>query len=296
MNASYHVVDLVRKKISNEYVTASDTEVANALGISRAVVSAYKRGVVMSAETLEKAQEILKLPPGELWEISTCLTLESSPETKAVNAAHRWMQEQAKRWGSVAKGLIVPACLATGLIFASPENTAFAAVLPAGDLLIMRLALIALSLSLLTLGAIKYPAWHRFLFVFPVAILSTGCSALQTTEERTWLALHAIDSAQTYRIAQDEGRCYHEANAVTSQLIGETPSRSGVVAWSLGSAAAHAGITELLLRADRPRLAKAWQYVTLGATSATIGRNYGIGIRLGAPNRPRADWCVGGAR
>lgn len=43
-STSYRIIEYVRKRISNAYVTASDTDVAKAIGVSRAAVSAYKAG------------------------------------------------------------------------------------------------------------------------------------------------------------------------------------------------------------------------------------------------------------
>lgn len=116
--------------------------------------------------------------------------------------------------------------------------------------------------------------------------LLNGCTALNDRTEQAWLTLHAVDSVQTYRIAQDP-LCFHEANAVTQVVIGETPSRGQVIAWSLGSAAIHLGVTELLLRNEHPKLAKAWQYISIASTGYSVGNNYAIGIRIGSPNKPK---------
>lgn len=117
-----------------------------------------------------------------------------------------------------------------------------------------------------------------------LAIGLSGCTALETRETQAWLALHAVDTAQTLRIAGDP-RCYLESDSLTRGLIGAHPSTGEVLAWSVGSAAVHVGVTELLLRNDHPKLAKAWQYVRIGVTADAVANNYTIGIRLGEPNK-----------
>jgi hypothetical protein len=126
----------------------------------------------------------------------------------------------------------------------------------------------------------------RILIVLAACML-TGCTALESRETQAWLALHAVDSMQTYRIAQD-GDCFHEADSMTREIIGTSPSRRSVVAWAVGDAALHLGVTELLLRTDHPKLARAWQYVRIGVAAGAVAENHSIGIRIGSPNRPRA--------
>jgi hypothetical protein len=123
-----------------------------------------------------------------------------------------------------------------------------------------------------------------------LAIGLSGCTALEQRETQAWLALHAVDTAQTYRIAQD-ARCFNEADGITRELIGAHPSTGQVLAWSVGSAAVHVGVTELLLRNDHPKLAKAWQYVRIGVTASAIENNHSIGIRIGSPNEPPPGSC-----
>jgi hypothetical protein len=117
-------------------------------------------------------------------------------------------------------------------------------------------------------------------------LLCSGCTALESRESQAWLALHAVDTAQTLRIA-DDPRCFHEGNSVTRSMIGSHPSDGEVFAWSVGSAALHLGVTEWLLRTDHPRIAKAWQYLRIGITAAAVSDNHSVGIRIGSPNQPR---------
>lgn len=126
-----------------------------------------------------------------------------------------------------------------------------------------------------------------------VALLLTGCTALESRESKAWLALHAVDTLQSYHAAQ-QPECYEEGQSVTRRLIGRHPSDGEIVAWSLANVALHLGVTEWLLRNDHPMLAKAWQYMRIYDTADAIYENHGIGIRIGSPNRPRKGSCVSG--
>jgi hypothetical protein len=113
--------------------------------------------------------------------------------------------------------------------------------------------------------------------------LMSGCTALRDPGEQAWLALHAVDTAQTFRIAGDPA-CYRESGQ--AWLIGDHPSEGAVAAWSVGAAGLHLAVTDYLLRTERPKWARAWQAVTIGMTGAAIVENYSIGIRVGGPNKP----------
>lgn len=136
-------------------------------------------------------------------------------------------------------------------------------------------------------NAPRMDRFARFLLVFPVAVLATGCTALESRGEQAWLALHAIDAAQTYRIAEHPD-CYREADPITKRIIGESPSRTQAATWAIGAAAFHVGVTELLLRNEHPKLAAAWQFITIGETASSVGNNFSIGIRVGAHNTRRS--------
>lgn len=83
--ASYRVVNVVRERISTEYVTASDTDVAKALKVSRATISAYKYGRDrMSAETLARAQKLAQLEDAELVDLLFDMVIEEALEAKDV--------------------------------------------------------------------------------------------------------------------------------------------------------------------------------------------------------------------
>ncbi len=110
--------------------------------------------------------------------------------------------------------------------------------------------------------------------------LLTGCAALREPNEVAWQAMHAIDTAQTLSLTRDSR--YVEVES--AWLLGERPKEKAVVAWSVASSFAHAGITRLLIDNDHPKAAKIWQYVTLSSVCSTVGRNASIGIQIGGTN------------
>jgi hypothetical protein len=117
--------------------------------------------------------------------------------------------------------------------------------------------------------------------VFAVlAWVSSGCAALREPNEVAWQAMHVVDTLQTLQISRDSR--YREAES--AWLMGERPDETTVLAWSVGTALAHAGVTQLLLEYDYPKLAKVWQFVTLNALCHTVEHNASIGIRIGQSN------------
>lgn len=117
MNASHHVIELVRQRLAGEHqIKVSDREIARVLNLSRAAISAYKAGKdVMSPVTLERAQDILKLHYSELAELSLMLSMQATPEQSAVFRAQQWMLEHAKRFGELAGEARKPV---TGIVLA----------------------------------------------------------------------------------------------------------------------------------------------------------------------------------
>lgn len=127
MSTSYHVINLVREKISNEYVRASDTAVAKALGISRAAVSAYKSGRDnMSLETLQAANRILKLEVAELSELAISLIAEALPyDPKGQTGTYRFydmVRGELQRLALMAKDKAASILLAS-MIALSPAGS-----------------------------------------------------------------------------------------------------------------------------------------------------------------------------
>ena len=121
---------------------------------------------------------------------------------------------------------------------------------------------------------------NRCLVPVWIACLLSGCAALREPGEMGWQAMHVIDTMQTLQIAKDPR--YKEVES--AWLIGEYPDQKTVLAWSAGLSLAHAGVTQILLDTDHPRLAKAWQYVTLSSLCTTVSHNAAIGIQIGSRN------------
>ncbi len=98
MSTSYRIIERVKRAISNDFLTASDTDVARVLKISRAAVSAYKHGKdCMSLETLLRANAVLKLDRIELADVALELQCQLTPKARAIWEAQRWLIDQAKK-------------------------------------------------------------------------------------------------------------------------------------------------------------------------------------------------------
>jgi hypothetical protein len=110
----------------------------------------------------------------------------------------------------------------------------------------------------------------------------SGCTALRQPEELAWQGMRVYDTLQTLDIVGDP--CYKEGHAMTKQFIGENPSKGEVLAWGLGGALFHAGVSEVLLRRDMRKTYWLWQAVTIVDTGAAIRDGISIGVRVGAPN------------
>lgn len=109
--------------------------------------------------------------------------------------------------------------------------------------------------------------------------------------EGVWQGLHVLDVATTIHGPAMDHRCYYEADAVTSRLIGQHPSVAGVVAWGAGYAALHYGVSAGLADAGAPRWVQwAWQAFNIEDTGRAVVNNFRIGIRIGSPNvHPRCQ-------
>lgn len=142
MNSSYRVVELVRAKISNEYVTASDTDIARVLSVSRAAVSSYKHEKnVMSVETLAKAQEVLELPQQDYFDLMLALTAEGTHDPSLQDTwvrLHRFVRSAIKHSGSRAAAWLMAVMVAAGMNLASPGNQAIASSFDAEKICIIR--------------------------------------------------------------------------------------------------------------------------------------------------------------
>jgi len=127
MNTSYRIIELVRARMSNEFLTATDTDISKTLGIGRATISSYKHGKSgMSPETLKQANKILQLSDAQMSEYLLAITLEgtSDPQTRSL-----WRLLQ-KNLAGVSTAIL--AVCALGLFYAfSPGNHEILAFLPA---------------------------------------------------------------------------------------------------------------------------------------------------------------------
>jgi hypothetical protein len=129
--SSYQMIDLVREAIGTKFVRASDTDVANALGITRAAVYGYKSGKeYMSMETLGRAAEIAEIGGPRLAMIQVGIMTD-----KAKGPGERRVLDAV--WESLTKSPIPSILLAvTALFGASPDARAsvkpvFSAQVPA---------------------------------------------------------------------------------------------------------------------------------------------------------------------
>lgn len=137
-----------------------------------------------------------------------------------------------------------------------------------------------------TFGRIKIASMAAALL-----LVLTGCAAMSRQDERTWQSLHVIDAMQTDRIVGDQ--CYSEGHPLTRALVGTEPTHARVAAWAIGGALVHAGVTEALLDADLPRVATAWEWVSLADTGVSIEQGWRVGVRIGSPNtRQPGNGCA----
>lgn len=138
-------------------------------------------------------------------------------------------------------------------------------------------------------GMILYGAFRclRRVALFAIALLAlTGCASLRDFNDGTetaFQAAHIVDVAQSFHGAASD-RCYLEGDPVTRGLIGAQPSHAGVIAWGVAYALVHYGVHSWLEEQGYEKLDAIWQIGTLADTAYAVGKNYSIGIRIGAPN------------
>lgn len=136
--------------------------------------------------------------------------------------------------------------------------------------------------------------WLLAILILGWVGLLVGCTALKRPEELVWQGLHVYDTLQTIEIGKSY--CYYESDPVTSRILGQSPEKKEVLAWGVGSALVHAGVSELLLRHDMAKTYRIWQSLTILSTAGTVYNNYSLGVRVGAPNTLQPeDWCGGRA-
>lgn len=116
----------------------------------------------------------------------------------------------------------------------------------------------------------------RAIAVSILVLALTGCMAFRDKREIAWQSLHAVDALNTDTLRDDP--CLYESHPLTRRLIGDEPSRASVIAWGVGGAALHAGVSEMLIRGDHPRLLSIWQWVSI----ADSGISVAVGLERGA--------------
>jgi transcriptional regulator with XRE-family HTH domain len=115
-SVSWRAVELVRRKISNVVITASDSDVARAIGVSRGAIWGYKSGRdSMSHDTLLRVQNIAQLSEAEFTDLLFDLLLEGNPpDANFLRKAKKAMHRAMKKYGNPASVLFV-LCLLIGL-------------------------------------------------------------------------------------------------------------------------------------------------------------------------------------
>ncbi len=99
-----------------------------------------------------------------------------------------------------------------------------------------------------------------------------------TVEEAVFQALNAVDTLQTFNIADDPA---HYRESMSAFVIGAHPSRASVAVWAVTKAAGHFLLTKYMFNNDvDPRIVRAWECVTIGVTAGTVANNYSIGLRM----------------
>lgn len=130
----------------------------------------------------------------------------------------------------------------------------------------------------------------KTLAILAAALLLTACTDLPPIShaEGTYQALHLIDVVQTEHAAASDP-CFYEADPVTSRLIGQKPSHAAVAAWGLGDAIVHYAVSSWLSSLGWTRTEAAWQLLTISDAGYSVGHNFAVGVRIGAPNVQNAN-------
>ena len=127
-------------------------------------------------------------------------------------------------------------------------------------------------------------------------LIMSGCSSLPmnpysdlSTEGKMWQVAHIADVAQTIEIARDP-ICYEESNPVTRRLIGRKPTVAKVVMWGATASYLNAQLDVSINQSSMPKWAKKGiGYLNLGLKVDVVTGNYGIGVRIGAKNKPPSN-------
>jgi hypothetical protein len=118
-----------------------------------------------------------------------------------------------------------------------------------------------------------------------ILVLMLACVSVAQADEWTtadkqreavYLVLHAKDWEQTRTIARNPDR-YAEGGVVASRVIGAHPSVGQVDAYMIGSAVLVMAVSRALPAEYR----RVFQYVTIGDSAYSVGRNLSIGVSGG---------------
>jgi hypothetical protein len=118
-----------------------------------------------------------------------------------------------------------------------------------------------------------------------VAVLAlAGCANLSPAmrSEIAWQAMNAVDTGQTVTIARQPA-AFHEADPLTSRIVGEHPREGSVYGVMLGYAVLHAGVSLWLDRMDPGaggwhKANIAWHAISIGSKGAVVVHNFAIGL------------------
>jgi hypothetical protein len=121
---------------------------------------------------------------------------------------------------------------------------------------------------------------NKLVAVFFLLISTSSIADEWTTadkqRETVYLMLHAIDWAQTRTIARNPDK-YAEGGIIASRIIGGHPSVGQVDSYMIGSAL----MVSFVSRALPSEYRRVFQYVTIGDSAYSVGRNFSIDIWIG---------------
>lgn len=112
----------------------------------------------------------------------------------------------------------------------------------------------------------------KTIIVFTLAAVLSGCAALHDPGEDTFIALRAIDTAQTYKALNDPCRCFYERGSFG--LLPRRPSSAETLGYAAAETSLHVSITELLLHYNHPWLARAWEALGIADEGRAVVLNW----------------------
>ncbi len=101
----------------------------------------------------------------------------------------------------------------------------------------------------------------------------SGCTTLREEPlEQVWQISHAIDVGMTMHTFHSVP-CAEENHFMTKHLIGKHPSDGKIIAWGVGGAAIHLGVSDFLMNQDLWVLHDIWQFVSIADNGIAISSN-----------------------